>query len=245
MGGFNSSHYQHRIVAGRSAVEGGNFALETLTNTKDKRMIARILRLGGKSDMRAVDIALGHVKAVLSSPGQCLAETHLTPKAERFCRRIVAQGRLMKLPYTLHRIQTARRPADALIASGISHGNRRSTTHNIRQRSRQTSFQRAILPDVSRKARHANRQLSVSLDQGVEIPNLPEILADTFAQDGKRGFVEIRDFLEVLRPKSEIRYKDLCINVRSQLKGNARNRFQKLLDNRVVTESDFIDVRRD
>lgn len=244
MGGFNSSHYQHRIVAGRSAVEGGNFALETLTNTKDKRMIARILRLGGKSDMRAVDIALGHVKAVLSSPGQCLAETHLTPRAERFCRRIVAQGRLMKLPYTLHRIQAARKPADVLIASGISHGSRRSALH-IRQRSKQTSFQRATLPDISRKARHANRQLSVSLSQGVEIPNLPEILADTFAQGGKRGFVEIRDFLNVLKAASDSRYDGLCVEVRSQLTGNARNRFQKLLDDRVVTESDFIDVSRD
>lgn len=240
MGGFNSSHYEHRIVAGRSAVGGSNVVRETQTDTKDKQLIARILRLGGNADMRAVDIALGHVRAILSELGQCSSETRLTPRAERFCRRIVAQGRLRNLPYALHRIQTARRPADALIASGISHGNRRSTTH-IRQRSRQTSFQRAILPDVSRKARHANRQLSVSLSQGVEIPNLPEILADTFAEGGKRGFVEIRDFLNVLKAASDSRYDGLCVEVRSQLTGNARNRFQKLLDNRVVTENDFID----
>lgn len=100
------------------------------------------------------------------------------------------------------------------------------------------TIRRAVLPAISLQAFQANRRIAETLVHH-SLDGLDDLIAESIMLNGKQGFVDVRDFLSVLKAKDSAKAIDLIANVKRRLRGKPRRRFIKLGRDMTPTEDDF------
>ena len=102
------------------------------------------------------------------------------------------------------------------------------------------AFRRAALPPLSPIAYQSNRRLAGTISR-TSIEGMDDLISESIRQTGKAGFVEVRDFFNVLTSSRPERAISLGEKVKRRLRGKPRRRFIKLMQNVPPNEDDFID----
>lgn len=230
------------ILNGSVGSNGDNFP-------NDLRLVARALVEAGllapdapHDDVKhAIDRAIRHIHRTTSevSPDASNAST-LFPESdtELVMRRALAELRFS----TAHRavaLSASPKGARAILETGISLAKKRlfedSQTHE-----RPPAFRRAILPPLSPDAYQSNRRLAETISRS-NIEGLDDLISESIRRTGKAGFVEVRDFFNVLTSSRPERANSLGEKVKRRLRGKPRRRFIKLMQNVPPNEDDFVD----
>lgn len=161
---------------------------------------------------------------------------------ERVFRRAVASGRFP----IAHRdqYQSKTKPGmRALISGGANRARKKLADVALESDSTDPRYRRATLPSMSKQAFLTNSRLVHALKDGGAIPGLEIVLAQTLAQDGKQGFVDVRAFFQLLDQESPALAKKLQQRVTAQLSSGVGRRFRKLCEGEPPVEADFPDHR--
>lgn len=250
MGAFNTPDYnihnkhtpRHRSVLKGAVGHGGE------NRNADLALIARTLQatqlLKETSSPRDVHAevmrAIRHIGKTLEATP---ADAPIQPggPAERAFRRAVAQGRFVASTPVSHLPPTLRGTRDIIQLGAARAQSRQSKTIKRPSENADPDTLRAALPALSTRAFQTNRRLCDALAGGGDIPGLAFVIAETLGQDGKRGFVEVRDLMILLQKCLPVHAHRLADEVHPLLFAPAARRFRKLIRNEPPTEGDFDD----
>lgn len=157
---------------------------------------------------------------------------------ELVMRRALAEFRFS----TAHRavaLSASPKGARAILETGISLAKERLNESADTHKS-PAVFRRAILPPLSPDAYQSNRRLVETVSQ-TNIEGLDDLISESICRTGKAGFVEVRDFFNVLTSSRPERASSLGERIKRRLRGKPRRRFIKLMQNIPPNEDDFVD----
>lgn len=215
----------------------------------DLRLISKALSEAGllsadasHDDVKqAITTAMQHIRQTMNSfDANDVLRVQLSPADdfELVMRRAIAEFRFP----TAHRaiaLSAAPRGARAIVDCGISIARQKLQREN-QAGEKPTAFSRAILPSLLPNSHQSNRLL-VKIHIDSEIEELDVLIADSIRNNGKEGFVEVRDFFSVLSAEGPQKALILGIKVKRRLQGKPRRRFIKLLRKVTPNEDDFDD----
>lgn len=189
----------------------------------------------------AISNALRHIQSTtggLNGMASKSVRVHPADHTERVIRRAIAEFRYP----TKHRdiaLSAALLGARAIVDCGMSIA-RRAQTNDAQADTQSAPFRRALLPPLSPQVFQSNRRIAEMLAQ-TNIDGLDRLIAKSIHENGKAGYVEVRDFFSVFRSKHPAQAQALASKVKRRLRGKPRRRFIKLLRDVSPTEDDFVD----
>ena len=185
----------------------------------------------------AIVSAVRHIQRTL---GQSIGAhgDQITPSdsTERAMRRAISE---LRFP-TAHRaiaLSTAPKGARALVECGMSIA-KKQLHEGSQMEDIPTPFRRALLPPIKPATFQSNRRITETLMK-YDIDGLDCLIAESIRQNGKAGFVEVRDFYTVLSSKNAHKAQFLASKVKRHLRGKPRRRFIKLIQHVPPNEDDF------
>lgn len=230
------------ILRGSVGVGGDNFP-------NDLRLIARALAEAGllASDAPNEDIkhaifrAIRHIHRTADEirPNAGNATT-LIPESntELVMRRALAELRF-STAHSAIALSVSPKGARAILETGISLAKER-LLEDSQAHQTPAAFRRATLPPLSPTAYQSNRRLTETMSE-TNIEGLDDLISESIRHNGKSGFVEVRDFFNVLNSSKPKHAKNLGQKVKRRLRGKPRRRFIKLVRNVPPNEDDFVD----
>ena len=230
---------RRRTILKGSVGKGG----DNLPN--DLRLIGRALAEAGLLSPDAAHEDIEHaiyraIRHIRRTTDGISSSTALTPASdtELAMRRALAEFRFPSAHRAIA-LSASPKGARAILETGISRAKKRlnegSQTHDTPH-----AFRRAILPPLSPNAHQSNRRLAETISQ-TNIEGLDDLISQSIRGTGKAGFVEVRDFFNVLTSRTPERAKSLGERVKRRLRGKPRRRFIKLMQNVPPNEDDFVD----
>tara|TARA_R110001599_G_C12216116_1_gene656960 strand:+ start:433 stop:1218 length:786 start_codon:yes stop_codon:yes gene_type:complete len=254
-------NYEHMAIATKLPSSGRSVLSDAVgpdapNVPADLSLIARALETAGLLDASAplsdvrhqVFKAIHHVARTLSDVGgdggPPDAPSHLAPAGttERVFRRAVASGRFPISHRAAH--QSAVKPGiHALVSGGANRARKKLATIEAKTVAIDARYRRAVLPSMSKQAFLTNRRLVQALKDGGAIPGLEVVLAQSLIQDGKQGFVNVRDFFQELDQQVPSLTSHLQQRVTAQLGSGVGRRFRKLCQGEAPVEADFPEHR--
>ncbi|MDA8636986.1 hypothetical protein N9L49_00035 [Rhodospirillales bacterium] len=157
---------------------------------------------------------------------------------ERAMRRAISE---LRFP-TAHRaiaLSAAPKGARAIVECGMSIA-RKKLHQGAHIEDTPAPFRRALLPPLLPQVSQSNRCLAATLAK-FDIDGLDTLIAANIIENGKAGFIEIRDFFTVLSITKPEKALNLGAKVKRRLRGKPRRRFIKLIRNVPPNEDDFND----
>lgn len=252
MGNFENMAAATKLPSGGRSVLSEPVGPAASNTPADLSLIARALESAGLLDASAAssDVrdqvfkAIHHVARTLGDGGPPDAPAHLAPAGttERVFRRAVASGRFPISHRVVHQTAT-KAGARTLVSGGIHRARKKLADIDSQNGANEPSHRRAVLPSMSQQAFLANRRLVQALTDGGAIPGLEDVLAQSLSQDGKQGFVDVRDFFHVLHQQAPALTTALQQRVAAQLGSGVGRRFRKLCQGEPPVEADFPEQR--
>ncbi len=250
-------NYEHMAIVAKLP-SGGRSVLSNAVGPgapnapTDLSLIARALETAGlldapapSSDVRKqVFKAIHHVTCTLSDDGgdggPPGAPSHLAPAGttERVFRRAVASGRF-PIPHRIGHPSAVKPGIHALVSGGANRARKKLAEIETKTPATDARYRRAVLPSMSKQAFLTNRRLVQALKDGGAIPGLEVVLAQSLTQDGKQGFVNVRDFFQELDQQVPSFTSQLQQGVTAQLGSGVGRRFRKLCQGDPPVEADF------
>ncbi len=157
---------------------------------------------------------------------------------ERAMRRAISE---LRFP-TAHRaiaLSAAPKGAMAIVECGMSIA-REKLHQGVHVEDTPAPFRRALLPPLPPQAYQSNRRLAET-QATFDIEGLDILIAESINENGKAGFVEVRDFFAVLGTTKPQKARHLWVNVKRRLRGKPRRRFIKIIRDVPPNEDDFDD----
>lgn len=190
---------------------------------------------------RTIFHAVGHIQRTAKPKGpmgQLNIGISPADDTERVMRRAIAE---LRFP-TAHRaiaLSAAPKGARAIVECGMSIA-RKKLLLGAHVEDTPAPFRRALLPSLPPQAFQSNRRLAETLTK-FDIDGLDVLIAESIRDNGKAGFIEVRDFFTILRTTKPLKACHLGVNVKRRLQGKPRRRFIKLIRDVPPNEDDFDD----
>ena len=256
MGNFEHMAIATKLPSGGRSVLSDAVGPGAPNAPADLSLIARALETAGLLDASApsndvrlqVFRAIQHVARTLGRTGGDSGPPdvpgHLAPASttERVFRRAVASGRF-PISHRAARQSPIKPGIHALVSGGTDLARKKLVATETQAMTSDTRYRRAVLPSMSKQAFLTNRRLVQALKDGGAIPGLEVVLAESLSQDGKQGFVNVRDFFQALNQKVPSLTSNLQQRVTAQLGSKAGRRFRKLCQGEPPVEAGFFDQR--
>ena len=179
-----------------------------------------------------------HASESKKSANQLNLDIYPADDTERAMRRAIAELRFS----TAHRavaLSAAPKGARAIVECGMSIA-RKKLHQSAHVKDTPAPFRRALLLPLPPQAFQSNRRLAETLIK-FDIDGLDILIAESISQNGKAGFVEVRDFFVTFRTIMPVKACHLETNVKRRLRGKPRRRFIKLIRDVPPNEDDFDD----
>lgn len=252
MGNFKSLTTRintHARTSGQRSILRGSVGPDGENLPSDLRLISTTL---SKAGLLSADASPDEVKCAISNAVRHIQSTAETPHnttsksirvnpaddTERIIRRAIAEFRYP----TAHRaiaLSAASQGARAIVDCGMSIA-RNKLTERARTETQSAPFRRALLPPLPPQAFQSNRRVA-EIQVKFEIDGLDRLIAESIYENGKAGFVEVRDFFTVFRSMNPLQAQGLASKVKRRLRGKPRRRFIKLVRDVPPNEDDFED----
>jgi hypothetical protein len=240
---MNSGRERRRsILKGSIGVDGDNLP-------NDMRLIARALIEAGllgpdapQEDVKhAICRAIRHIRRTTDElPTNASDKNTLIPESDTdlMMRRALAELRF-SISHRTVALSASPKGARAVFETGVFLAKQR-LKENSQAHETPPAFRRATLPPLSPNAYQSNRRLAEAVSK-TNFEGLDDLISESIRHNDKAGFVEVRDFFNVLtsyRPESA---RSLGEKVKRRLRGKPRRRFIKLMQNVPPNEDDFVD----
>ena len=233
------------ILKGSIGLDGDNLP-------NDLRLIARALVEAGllAPDVPEEDVKHGIYRAIRhihhttgEIPPNASDVNTLIPESdtELMMRHALAEFRFPTAHRTIA-LSASPKGARAILETGISLAKKRLQV-NSQANEIPPSFRRAILPPLSPNAYQSNRRLTETISEA-NIEGLDDLISESIRHNSKSGFVEVRDFFNVLNSSKPKHAKNLGQRVKRRLRGKPLRRFIKRMQNVPPNEDDFVDDPR-
>ena len=248
MGNYEHMAVANKLPSGGRSVLSDAVGPDAPNTPADLTLIARTLENAGLLDASApssdvrhqVFKAIHHVARTLSDGRLLDAPGPLTPGSttERVFRRAVASGRFPISHRAAHR-STIKPGIHALVSDGEKRARKKIAAIKSQTDVTDIRYRRAVLPSITKQAFLTNRRPVQALMHGGAMPGLEIVLAQSLTQDGKQGFVNVRDFFQVLDAQAPHLSSHLQQCVTAQLTSVVGRRFRKLRQGEPPVEADF------